>query len=279
MIDTIFRAFYKRVSENFEKFTQPDIKRVKDLKELVSGVTFMVKSGEIFKLRKDFTKFICEHVKALENVENQRQPHRFWYDGHVYFFDNFGNLKSRYEIGLEIIPGGIYELLECIKIIVGTYTEYSNSDLILELSDARVLEDLIKDVSEDIKTEILEMLDKKDFSELEVLGSVRKIDVSKLVEVVKNSFSKRRLEDWQDFPIKEPYRKELETVIRSLEGFENVVVEVDFSLARTTEEYCGLTFALFDTKSSKLVAAGGEYKVNEFLHGVGGTIFLSEIRY
>lgn len=268
--DVLFNAFYSRVSGNFKKFIEGDIKRVRDMSEVLSGVSFMVKSGEIFKLRDDFTKFICDYVR--DNPESSR----FWYDGHVYFFDSLGNLKSRYELGIEIIPGGLDELIECMKVIVGTYAEYSNSNLILEISHARVLEDLTEHIPVQFKKEIFDMLDKKDFSELEILGSVRNIDVSKLVEVVKNSFLRRNLEDWKDFPIAEEYRKQLQVVVDTFSAFENLTVEVDFSLARTTEEYCGLTFALYDTENSKLVAAGGEYKVNESLHGVGGTIFLFE---
>ncbi|ODN30007.1 ATP phosphoribosyltransferase regulatory subunit [Fervidobacterium thailandense] len=268
--DALFNAFYNRVSGNFKKFIESDIKRVRDMSEVLSGVSFMVKSGEIFKLRDDFTKFICDYV--LANPEGSR----FWYEGHVYFLDNLGNLKSRYELGVEIIPGGLNELVECMKVIVGTYVEYSGSSLILEVSDARVLEDLTKHIPMQFKKEIFDMLDKKDFSELEILGSVRNIDVSKLVEVVKNSFLRRNLEDWKDFPIAEEYRRQLQVVVDTFSAFENLTVEVDFSLARTTEEYCGLTFALYDTESSKLVAAGGEYKVNESLRGVGGTIFLFE---
>lgn len=82
------------------------------MNEVLSGVSFMVKSGEIFKLRDDFTKFICDYVQA--NPEDSR----FWYDGHVYFLDNLGNLKSRYELGVEIIPGGLNKLVECMKVIV-----------------------------------------------------------------------------------------------------------------------------------------------------------------
>lgn len=268
--DMLFDAFYSRVSGNFKKFIESDIKRVRDMSEVLSGVSFMVNSGEIFKLRDDFTKFICDYVQ--DNPENSR----FWYDGHVYFLDSLGNLKSRYELGIEIIPGGLDELIECMKVIVGTYAEYSNSNLILEISDARILEDLTEHIPAQFKKEVFDMLDKKDFSELEILGSVRNIDVSKLVEVVKNSFLRRNLEDWKDFPIAEKYRKQLQVVVDTFSAFENLTVEVDFSLARTTEEYCGLTFALYDTENSKLVAAGGEYKVNESLRGVGGTIFLFE---
>ncbi|MFN3327406.1 hypothetical protein QO062_01715 [Fervidobacterium pennivorans subsp. carthaginiensis] len=110
--DVLFNAFYNRVSGNFKKFIESDIKRVRDMNEVLSGVSFMVKSGEIFKLRDDFTKFICDYVQA--NPEDSR----FWYDGHVYFLDNLGNLKSRYELGVEIIPGGLNKLVECMKVIV-----------------------------------------------------------------------------------------------------------------------------------------------------------------
>jgi histidyl-tRNA synthetase len=53
-------------------------------------------------------------------------------------------------------------------------------------------------------------------------------------------------------------------------------VEIDFSLARTVEEYDGPTFILFDLKDPALIAAGGRYRVNENRLGVGGTIFVEE---
>lgn len=57
------------------------------------------------------------------------------------------------------------------------------------------------------------------------------------------------------------------------EKFPTVSVEIDLTLARTIEEYCGLIFTIYDTSSSRLVAAGGEYTVNGE-KGVGGSIFL-----
>lgn len=280
----IFHSLCRRVADlGFSKFVGPDLARLANLSEIEAGdVAFMIGPSQLFKLRDDFTKSIIEYFRELcgSGDRNPSGPTcaRFWYDGYVYSITRSGELVGIYELGLEVLPGDVFDLAACIDILIESYKEVSTADLIVELGDARVLRRLTEHIPTGERRSFLDALDRKDVAELEVLGSFTGTNVEKLVEVVRNSFVRRALSDWVDFDLPTETRADLEFLVSHLAGASGVAVEVDFSLARTVEEYSGPTFAIFDSVSSKLVAAGGKYSLGNGLEGVGGTMFVFEIK-
>jgi len=93
---------------------------------------------------------------------------------------------------------------------------------------------------------------------------------------VEASFTKRSVNQLKEFELDPSIEREIVELVEFLSKYPGVTVEIDFSLARTVEEYDGPTFIFFDLKDPALIAAGGRYRVNENTLGVGGTIFVEE---
>ena len=150
------------------------------------------------------------------------------------------------------------------------------SKLLIEIGDSRVIEKAIKSIPENKKEEVLRIVDTKNAAELEVFGELNGLDVGQLARIVYNSFEKRSIDGIDELDIPKDVREDVYELLRQIPDYDNVDIEIDFSIARTIEEYHGLTFTIYDLTSSKLIAAGGRYRISDGIYGIGGTIFLEE---
>jgi len=267
----IFRI--KALKNNYTRFLKPEVEKIEVLDELKNGVVFFVdKNGELLKLRNDFTRSIISYLRK-NNLSNAK----FWYEGFVYKYSTTNQIIPQFQIGVEKIPfDGLEDSVETLKIIIESYLEAFKTNLLVEIGDSRVIESAISKFPNELRKELLKIIDTKDTTELEIFGKLHNIDVSNLLQIVYNSFRKRSTSDIDSLNIAKGIKNDVVGLIEKLPKYENVEIEIDFSMARTVEEYNGLTFTIYDLTSSSLVAAGGRYRVGNETFGIGGTIFLEE---
>lgn len=267
------KFFEKCFEKGFELYLSPEIEPLKDLSKLQkSDVFFQVRSGELFKLRSDYTASIVEHFNKLEP-----EKLKVCYSGFVYRYDRSGEIQSKFQLGVEIVPNLVLEEFKIVlELIVDSVLSSMTDRVLIEIGDSRVIEKCVQHVPRHFRKQLFELIDRKDVSELEFFSSLHSLELSKVVRLVENSFTKRGVNDLKDFPLDPTIEQEIAQIVDFLSEFSNVTVELDFSIARTVEEYDGPTFTVFDPTNSLLIAAGGRYRVNEKVLGVGGTIFLEE---
>lgn len=273
-VDSLLRYFVEEaVSKGFELFLSPETEALKVLSEINNGVVFFqARDGQLYKLRSDYTTSVIDYFNKCD-----LSFLKVWYSGFMYRYDPLGHIQSNFQIGLEIIPyRSSKDTFEILTILLDAILRSLTDELLIEVGDSRVIEKCVQHVPKKFRNKLFELIDRKDISELELFASLNGLDLTEVLKLVEASFTKRSARQLEDFPLEPNVREEVIEVVELLSSFPNVKVEIDFSLARTVEEYDGLTFTIFDLKEPSLIAAGGRYKVNENLLGVGGTIFLGE---
>lgn len=273
-VERLVKKFFERCFEKgFELYLSPETEPLKDLSKLQrSDVFFQARNGELFKLRGDYTASIVEHFNRLEPEEL-----KVCYCGFVYRYDHYGEIQSKFQLGVEIVPNLVLEDLKVVlELIIDSVLSSLTDRILIELGDSRVIEKCVQRVPKQFRKQLFELIDRKDVSELEFFSSLHGLDLSEVTKLVENSFARRGVKDLKDFPLDSTIEEEITQIVYFLSKFSNVTVELDFSIARTVEEYDGPTFTVFDLTNSLLIAAGGRYRVNEKVLGVGGTIFLEE---
>ncbi|WP_448521514.1 ATP phosphoribosyltransferase regulatory subunit [Pseudothermotoga sp.] len=273
-VDKLVRSFVDQATgEGFELFLSPETEALRDLLQINDDVVFFqAKNGQLFKLRDDYTTTIVEFFK-----KNPSDSLRVWYSGFVYRYDQTGQIQKTFQLGLEIVPyNSPQDNFVVLKVLIESVLNSLTDKLLIEVGDSRVIERCIQHVPKKFRKKLLELVDRKDVSELELFASLNNLDLSDVLKLVEASFTKRSVNQLKEFELDPSIEREIVELVDFLSGFSGVTVEIDFSLARTVEEYDGPTFIFFDLKDPALIAAGGRYRVNENTLGVGGTIFLEE---
>ncbi|WP_448517606.1 ATP phosphoribosyltransferase regulatory subunit [Pseudothermotoga sp.] len=273
-VDKLVRSFVDQATgEGFELFLSPETEALRDLSQINDDVVFFqAKGGGLFKLRRDYTATIVEFLK-----KNPSDSLRVWYSGFVYRYDQTGQIQKTFQLGLEIVPyNSPQDNFVVLKVLIESVLNSLTDKLLIEVGDSRVIERCIQHVPKKFRKKLLELVDRKDVSELELFASLNNLDLSDVLKLVEASFTKRSVNQLKEFELDPSIEREIVELVDFLSGFSGVTVEIDFSLARTVEEYDGPTFIFFDLKDPALIAAGGRYRVNENTLGVGGTIFLEE---
>ena len=273
-IDKLVRSFVDQVmSEGFELFLSPETEALRDLLQINDNVVFFqAKNGQLFKLRDDYTTTIVEFFN-----KNASDSLRVWYSGFVYRYDQTGQIQNTFQLGLEIVPyNSPQDSFVVLRVMLESILHSLTDELLVEIGDSRVIEKCVQHVPKKFRKKLFELIDRKDVSELEFFASLNDLDLSDVLKLVEASFTKRSVNQLKEFELDPSIEREIVELVDFLSGFSGVAVEIDFSLARTVEEYDGPTFIFFDLKDPALIAAGGRYRVNERTLGVGGTIFLEE---
>jgi len=272
-IDKLVQSFVDQASkEGFELFLSPGAETLRDFSQINSVVFFQAKNGQLFKLRDDYTTSVVEFFN--KNLPNSL---KVWYSGFVYRYDQMGQIQSNFQLGLEIVPyRSVQDSFVVLRVLIESVLHSLTDQLLIEMGDSRVIEKCVQHVPKKFRKKLLELIDRKDVSELEFFASLNNLDLSDVLKLVEASFTRRGVNQLKEFELESYIEREIVEVVEFLSGFPGVTVEIDFSLARTVEEYDGPTFIFFDLKDPALIAAGGRYRVNENALGVGGTIFLEE---
>lgn len=261
-------SFYKRAAEKgYQAFFSPAFEKINHFQD--KTVVFFDRRGNFYALREDFTKSVVDYKKRLGLAMV-----KVWYADYVYRY-TMDELTAEYQLGVEKIPRrDPKDTLEVLEIIVSAAVEFFGNSLIVEISDTRVYEDLLKEVPQELHKTVLDLVDSKNLAEIEFLSRVKRLDLSRIEKIIEDSFYRREVEHLESLDVRPEVRERLkETASFLKDHFPEVEVEVDLTLARTVEEYNGLIFIVYDSNTSKLVAAGGEYSSNGEI-GVGGTIYL-----
>jgi len=261
-------SFYKKAAEKgYQAFFSPAFEKINHFQD--KTVVFFDRKGNFYALREDFTKSVVDYKKRLGLASV-----KVWYADYVYRYA-MDELTAEYQLGLEKIPWrDSRDTLEVLEIIVSAAVEFFGNSLIVEISDTRVYEDLLKEVPQELHKTVLDLVDSKNLAEIEFLSRVRRLDLSRIEKIIEDSFYRREVEHLESLDVRPEVRERLkETAVFLKRHFPEVEVEIDLTLARTVEEYNGLIFIVYDSNTSKLVAAGGEYSSNGEI-GVGGTIYL-----
>lgn len=261
------------MAEGFELFLSPETEALRDLLQINDNVVFFqAKNGQLFKLRDDYTTTIVEFFN-----KNASDSLRVWYSGFVYRYDQTGQIQNTFQLGLEIVPyNSPQDSFVVLRVMLESILHSLTDELLVEIGDSRVIEKCVQHVPKKFRKKLFELIDRKDVSELEFFASLNDLDLSDVLKLVEASFTKRSVNQLKEFELDPSIEREIVELVDFLSGFSGVTVEIDFSLARTVEEYDGPTFIFFDLKDPALIAAGGRYRVNERTLGVGGTIFLEE---
>lgn len=273
-IDKLVRSFVDQaMAEGFELFLSPETEALRDLSQINDNVVFFqAKNGQLFKLRDDYTTTIVEFFN-----KNASDSLRVWYSGFVYRYDQTGQIQNTFQLGLEIVPyNSPQDSFVVLRVMLESILRSLTDELLVEIGDSRVIEKCVQHVPKKFRKKLFELIDRKDVSELEFFASLNDLDLSDVLKLVEASFTKRSVNQLKEFELDPSIEREIVELVDFLSGFSGVTVEIDFSLARTVEEYDGPTFIFFDLKDPALIAAGGRYRVNERTLGVGGTIFLEE---
>lgn len=273
-IDKLVRSFVDQaMAEGFELFLSPETEALRDLLQINDNVVFFqAKNGQLFKLRDDYTTTIVEFFN-----KNASDSLRVWYSGFVYRYDQTGQIQNTFQLGLEIVPyNSPQDSFVVLRVMLESILHSLTDELLVEIGDSRVIEKCVQHVPKKFRKKLFELIDRKDVSELEFFASLNDLDLSDVLKLVEASFTKRSVNQLKEFELDPSIEREIVELVDFLSGFSGVTVEIDFSLARTVEEYDGPTFIFFDLKDPALIAAGGRYRVNERTLGVGGTIFLEE---
>jgi histidyl-tRNA synthetase len=273
-IDKLVRSFVdEAMSEGFELFLSPETEALRDLSQINDSVVFFqAKGGGLFKMRNDYTTSVVEFYN-----KNPSDTLRVWYSGFVYRYDQTGQIQNTFQLGLEIVPySSPQDSFVVLKVMLASILRSLTDQLLVEVGDSRVIERCIQHVPKKFRKKLLELVDRKDVSELEFFASLNNLDLKDVLKLVEASFTKRSVNQLKEFELDPSIEREIVELVEFLSKYPGVTVEIDFSLARTVEEYDGPTFILFDLKDPALIAAGGRYRVNENTLGVGGTIFVEE---
>jgi histidyl-tRNA synthetase len=260
-------SFYsKATKKGFSPFFVPALERT----EGPTGNFFLDRKGNLFSIREDFTKTVLNHRKRYSPGSQVK----VWYADFVYRYSG-NDLVAEYQLGLEKVPrNSMDDSLEILEIIVESASEFFEGPVIVEIGHTGVYEDLLKEIPKNLHEKVLNLIDTKNLAEIEFLSHMKKIDLSKVGKIIEDSIYRRSPEHLKAMDLPPSVKEDLLRVSSFLqEKFPIVSVEIDLTLARTIEEYSGLIFTIYDTSSSRLVAAGGEYTVNGE-KGVGGSIFL-----
>lgn len=226
--------------------------------------------GNVFALREDFTKSIL-------NYRAKHMPHaslKVWYSDFVYrYFE--GSLLAEYQLGLENIPKrSIEDTFEVLGIVLESISEIFPGNHIVEIGHTGVYDELLSNVPSELHDRVLNLIDAKNLAELNFLAKIEGLDLSLIENLIEDSIYRRTPDNIEIMAISNEVKEDLKRAVNFIEkNFDRFVVEIDLTLARTIENYCGLIFTVYDVDASRIIAAGGEYLINGE-KGVGGCIYL-----
>ena len=205
----------------------------KDFLTSKSILTFTDINGKLMALRPDVTLSIIKHVKNSENIQ------KFYYDEKVYRVPkNADSFREISQAGVECVGNltneNIREVLELALKSLETIAEGRN--FILDVADAGLISELLKDIDEPQKNKILECIAAKNIHELKITGAPEKI--IKLI---------------QDGEVS----GEISDIIHPIKNKNKI--KIDYSAALNLNYYNGLVFRGFIEGIPESILSGGQY--------------------
>jgi len=196
-------------------------------------LTFTDINGKLMALRPDVTLSIIKHVKNSEEIQ------KFYYDEKVYRVPkNADSFREISQAGVECVGNltaeNIREVLELALKSLETIAEGKN--FVLDVADAGLISELLKEIDEAPKNEILECIAAKNIHGLKALNAPEKI-----INLIQNGETD----------------SEILKIIQPIKNKEKI--KIDYSAVENLNYYNGLVFRGFIEGIPESILSGGQY--------------------
>lgn len=266
------------------KFEEYDLYvRNKDFLISDSVITFTDTNGRLMALKPDVTLSI---VKNGRDVPGQVQ--KLYYDENVYRVSRGTHaFKEIMQVGLECIGDVddycIFEVLNlAVESLMGVSTE-----CVLNVSHLGVVSQLLKDIKEDVRGDILRCIGERNLHELRkvCLSACVNADVAGKIEAVMQCYGKPAvaLQKLKAAIGESDAVAQLEKLMKAFEGTEaEDKLRIDFSVMSDMNYYNGIAFKGFVSGAPESVLSGGQYdrlmrKMNRKSGAVGFAVYLDQL--
>ena len=221
-------------------------------------LTFTDINGKLMALRPDVTLSIIKHVKNSEEIQ------KFYYDEKVYRVPkNADSFREISQAGVECVGNltaeNIREVLELALKSLETIAEGKN--FVLDVADAGLISELLKEIDEAPKNEILECIAAKNIHGLKALNAPEKI-----INLIQNGETD----------------SEILKIIQPIKNKDKI--KIDYSAVENLNYYNGLVFRGFIEGIPESILSGGQYDIlmkkmgRKNSRAIGFAVYLDLIR-
>ncbi len=262
------RWLEKKMMEVFEKYGYEEIATPTfehlDLFTLKSGegvieetYAFEDKSGRKLALRPELTAPVMRFY--VEKFQMETKPLKFYYFGNCFRYDRpqKGRYREFWQFGCEMIGSDNPEAIaELISLAHSVLKESGLKNLIVRIGNLDILRRFLDGIGAR-DAEIMRLIDKKDFDELE--RRMGKEDFKKFMKFIEEK-------NLESIEFEEAER--MREILSYLEEF-SVPYNIDLSIARGLDYYIGTVFEIDAPRlgAEKQLCGGGEYNLVPILGG------------
>ena len=262
------RWLEKKMMEVFEKYGYEEIATPTfehlDLFTLKSGegvieetYAFEDKSGRKLALRPELTAPVMRFY--VEKFQMETKPLKFYYFGNCFRYDRpqKGRYREFWQFGCEMIGSDNPEAIaELISLAHSVLKESGLKNLIVRIGNLDILRRFLDGIGAR-DAEIMRLIDKKDFDELE--RRMGKEDFKKFMKFIEEK-------NLESIEFEEAER--MREILSYLEEF-SVPYNIDLSIARGLDYYIGIVFEIDAPRlgAEKQLCGGGEYNLVPILGG------------
>ena len=262
------RWLEKKMMEVFEKYGYEEIATPTfehlDLFTLKSGegvieetYAFEDKSGRKLALRPELTAPVMRFY--VEKFQMETKPLKFYYFGNCIRYDRpqKGRYREFWQFGCEMIGSDNPEAIaELISLAHSVLKESGLKNLIVRIGNLDILRRFLDGIGAR-DAEIMRLIDKKDFDELE--RRMGKEDFKKFMKFIEEK-------NLESIEFEEAER--MREILSYLEEF-SVPYNIDLSIARGLDYYIGIVFEIDAPRlgAEKQLCGGGEYNLVPILGG------------
>ncbi len=247
----------------YEEISTPTIEHL-DLFTLKSGegiieetYAFEDKAGRKLALRPELTAPVMRFY--VERFQMETKPIKFYYFGNCFRYDRpqKGRYREFWQFGCELIGSDKPEAIaELIAMAYNILRESGLRNIILRVGNLDILRRFLDGIGAR-DAEIMRLIDKKDFEELE-----KKMEEKEFKEFM-NFIEIKKIEE-----IEYEEADRMKEIFEFLEEFA-IPYNLDLSIARGLDYYIGVVFEIDAPKlgAEKQICGGGEYNLVPLLGG------------
>jgi len=247
----------------YEEISTPTLEHL-DLFTLKSGegiieetYAFEDKAGRKLALRPELTAPVMRFY--VEKFQMEAKPLKFYYFGNCFRYDRpqKGRYREFWQFGCELIGSDKPEAIaELISLAYNILKESGLKNIILRVGNLDILRKFLDSIGAR-DAEIMRLIDKKDFEELEKrMGSKEFEEFKKFISI--DSIEKIEYEE----------AKRMKEIFEFLEEF-SIPYNLDLSIARGLDYYIGMVFEIDAPRlgAERQLCGGGEYNLVPLLGG------------
>ena len=277
-IDNGYRQFKMSKFEEYDLYSKN-----KDFLVSDGVITFNDTNGKLLALKPDVTLSIIKNCK-----DGQSGVEKYFYNENVYRISQSSHAyKEIMQTGLECIGKiGFTQVAEALDLAINCLNVISPNN-VLELSHVGLIDALLEDygICDNLKTEVLEFISKKDVGALKEMLSAKQFsavknlihdftDLFECLNVVESiAISKKSIDLLGEF-------KKLVCYLSQKWNSQNI--KIDFSITSLDGYYSGVIFKGFINGVATKVLSGGQYdnlmkKMGRSSSAIGFAVYLDEL--